>query len=157
VDTRTARKLAAARGHKLGRFRTRTHRAGMFATSATPLYRVAWCEHCESAAFVGDKTSPAFAADCPATRQAAPGPLADPPGIRTPEGKRALIESFCNAIRDDLCSKVDRMPEEWDGHELRALVRDAASQIRDTQNMKSRRRGSRGARYATECLVRNLP
>lgn len=40
--------------------------------------------------------------------------------------KREFIKSLCNRIRDDLVAKVPEMPEEWDGHELRALLEDAA-------------------------------
>jgi hypothetical protein len=42
--------------------------------------------------------------------------------IRTVAGKRELIRTFLNRVRDELLEKVLDMPEEWDGHELSWLV-----------------------------------
>ena len=42
--------------------------------------------------------------------------------IRTVAGKRELIRTFLNRVRDELLEIVPNMPEEWDGHELIWLV-----------------------------------
>jgi hypothetical protein len=42
--------------------------------------------------------------------------------IRTVAGKRELIRTFLNRVRDELLEIVPNMPEEWDGHELSWLV-----------------------------------
>lgn len=36
--------------------------------------------------------------------------------------KKKFIRELCNSVRDELISKVGRMPKEWDGLELRELV-----------------------------------
>lgn len=42
--------------------------------------------------------------------------------INTPEGKREFITNLCDNVRDEMISKIAKMPEEWDGHELRELL-----------------------------------
>jgi len=42
--------------------------------------------------------------------------------IRTSAGKRELIRTFLNEVRDELLEQVPNMPEEWDDHELSWLV-----------------------------------
>ena len=42
--------------------------------------------------------------------------------VRTVAGKRELIRTFLNRVRDELLEIVPNMPEEWDGHELSWLV-----------------------------------
>src|SRR3954466_1544620 len=42
--------------------------------------------------------------------------------IHTPAGKREFIRNLCNSVRDSLIKAVARMPNEWDGHELRELL-----------------------------------
>src|ERR1700722_4201502 len=37
-------------------------------------------------------------------------------------GKREVIRTFLNRVRDELLEEVPNMPEEWDGHELSWLV-----------------------------------
>jgi hypothetical protein len=45
-------------------------------------------------------------------------------GHMNKEDKRQFIEDISETMKDALLSKVDRMPEEWDGHELRQLFQD---------------------------------
>jgi len=40
------------------------------------------------------------------------------------EDKRQFIKDISETMKDALLSKVNRMPEEWDGHELRQLFQD---------------------------------
>ena len=42
----------------------------------------------------------------------------------TPREKRRFIRSFLNAVRDGLLREVPKMPESWDGHDLRQLAAD---------------------------------
>lgn len=42
--------------------------------------------------------------------------------IHSPAGKRQFIKTFLNSVRDDMLALVDKMPEEWDGHELKELA-----------------------------------
>lgn len=65
--------------------------------------------------------------------------------------KKKFIKSLCDSIRDDLVKKVERMPDEWDGHELRELIADLADRER-TSSMTGKRKRD----YRNEVLVRNL-
>lgn len=38
--------------------------------------------------------------------------------------KQLFIAMLCNRVRDSIIAKIERMPEEWDGHELRRLIAD---------------------------------
>ena len=42
----------------------------------------------------------------------------------TKQEQAQFIEDLMNGIRDDLLSKVDGFPEDWDGYELRLLVQN---------------------------------
>lgn len=235
MDTRTARKLAAARGHKLGRFApSYTASCDPFSPGRVHIGARAVCEHCEASASTYDRNSPAFTAGCRGTTAAAPArSTPDPtPGtqrvfaaftvwrdsatqwqpedialqiedatqsgaftaatvwnsladfdadraagrlpsdtadckkpdaaarpatdIYTAEGKRLWIKEFCSAFERDMLALVERMPDAWDGHELREVFADLAQQCRAT-SMMTRRRGTRGAQYQNERIVRNLP
>lgn len=39
--------------------------------------------------------------------------------------KQLFIATLCNSVRDSIIAKIERMPQEWDGHELRRLIADA--------------------------------
>jgi len=36
--------------------------------------------------------------------------------------QREFIKTFCDTMRDAALSKVDQMPDNWDGHELRSYL-----------------------------------
>lgn len=63
--------------------------------------------------------------------------------IHTRNGKRAFIRDLCGRIKREALSKVDQMPEQWDGHELRAYLadkfQDSASMSLIVREPKSRR------------------
>lgn len=42
--------------------------------------------------------------------------------INTRVGKRKFLRDLLGNIAKDLIAQVDRMPSEWDGHELRELI-----------------------------------
>lgn len=79
--------------------------------------------------------------------------------------KRRFIRELCNRIRDEMISKVANMPEEWDGHELRALLEDFAKESNfgactsaAGRAMYQYRRTDRKRRkaYENECMVRAI-
>jgi hypothetical protein len=37
-------------------------------------------------------------------------------------GKKAFVRSLCRAVAEDIVVKLDRVPEDWNGWELRELV-----------------------------------
>ena len=48
--------------------------------------------------------------------------------INSKEGKEEFINSMMESLRKSLTNKVSRMPDEWDGHELRLLIVDHVSE-----------------------------
>ncbi len=46
----------------------------------------------------------------------------------TKEEKIKFIEDILDIMRESLLKKVDKMPEEWDGYELRRLIADYAEE-----------------------------
>lgn len=70
----------------------------------------------------------------------------------TKEEKIKFIEGILDTMRESLLKKVDKMPEEWDGFELRRLIADyAEEQIAFAKMDKSRRRA-----YNNTRIVRNI-
>lgn len=65
--------------------------------------------------------------------------------------KKRFIRELTAAVRDNLLKKVDDMPDEWDGHELRLLL--AAKFEREARFDMPRRRKKD---FDNEVLVRNL-
>jgi hypothetical protein len=44
--------------------------------------------------------------------------------------KEEFITGLCNSVRDGLLGDLDKVPEEWDGHELRELLSERFSDQR---------------------------
>ena len=42
----------------------------------------------------------------------------------TQDEKRLFINDLCHGIRAFILSKVERMPEKWDGHQLRRYIKE---------------------------------
>ena len=76
------------------------------------------------------------------------------PQPKTPAMRHAVfIASLMNNMRDTLLSQVERMPENWDGFELRELVKDYVS---DQAVCGSGMTPTRRKQYRNEVIVRNL-
>lgn len=69
--------------------------------------------------------------------------------------KKVFIRSLCNSIRDDVLGKVAKMPDGWDGHELRELLASYFDRER-TSTMKPARGNGRRKDYENEVYIRNL-
>jgi hypothetical protein len=78
--------------------------------------------------------------------------------------KRRFIRCLARNVAKDLCSKVAKMPREWDGIELRELMAEAfqaqtvlssRSYWGDASGRNADRRRLR--EYRNECLARALP
>jgi len=68
--------------------------------------------------------------------------------------KRRFIKDLCDNIKSTVVDSISKMPEEWDGIELRQLIADKAREstyILDRPENRKRRR-----EYRNEVLVRNL-
>jgi hypothetical protein len=73
--------------------------------------------------------------------------------------KETFIRELIGNVQRDILAKVEAMPEEWDGHELRRFIADKF----DESAMTVGRKGFYGKPYAkrtrdyrNEVLVRNL-
>lgn len=69
--------------------------------------------------------------------------------------KRQFIGELCDNVRDDLLKLVPKMPEEWDGIELRSMIAKRFSEVSLGDAMKDHR-SKRYRNYEAECLSRNL-
>lgn len=58
------------------------------------------------------------------------------------QAKKEFIEDLINMVRDDILSKVDAMPEEWDGVELREYIKDRFVDCTHLTALKGARRGA---------------
>lgn len=70
----------------------------------------------------------------------------------TPAEKKQFIADLCDAVRDSLLADADRLPDEWDGHELRALVVGRFHERGSWIDMDKRRLKS----FRNEIVTRNL-
>lgn len=70
--------------------------------------------------------------------------------IKTPSGKRKFIRDLIGSVQRDIIAAVRKMPDDWDGHELRQLIADKFEQ--ETTDMPR----SRAKDYANTRLVNNL-
>ena len=70
------------------------------------------------------------------------------------DSKLKFISDLCNDIKNDISSKVHKMPENWDGIELRWLIAEKCNSVvmGSYNGTKSRRYKD----YKNEVLVKNL-
>jgi len=66
--------------------------------------------------------------------------------------KRKLICELTHRITQGILDKVEDMPDDWDGLELRRFVAD----VFQTETAASRLKGKRLREYRDVCLDRNL-
>lgn len=66
--------------------------------------------------------------------------------------KSILIEQLIDNLKRDVLKRVDRMPEEWDGHELRKFIADYFSMHYAFTDLGRKRLKE----YKNTCLVNNL-
>lgn len=67
--------------------------------------------------------------------------------------KDKFVHSIIDDLKQEILKRVDRMPENWDGHEIRQFIADyyTANYIIGTALT-----GSRKKDYKNTCLVDNL-
>lgn len=64
----------------------------------------------------------------------------------TTKQKRAFVLSHCKAVAKKIADEVARMPEHWNGHELREYIADEFHNERFMRNPYNRRRFARSIR-----------
>lgn len=69
----------------------------------------------------------------------------------TRKEQRRFIRELVRNVERDLLKQVPKLPAEWDGHELRALIRDRFAQVYWSTMSKGRMRA-----YRNEVSVRQL-
>jgi len=73
------------------------------------------------------------------------------------EERKRFITELCNNVRDELLKAADRMPDAWDGHELRQILTDRFTESSNMSDPMRNKRGRRRRDYENEKLVSNLP
>lgn len=68
--------------------------------------------------------------------------------------KRLFISDLMESIKQNMLSKVDSMPEEWDGIELRWYIADTAAE--QAAMSSDYDRGDRRKAYRNTVITRNL-
>ena len=74
--------------------------------------------------------------------------------VTTKEGKYALIVGLCNSMRDSFLAKLDKIPEDWDGIELKTWMSEAWE--REGFRDKLKRNTKRGRKYHSDLYHGNL-
>lgn len=69
--------------------------------------------------------------------------------------QKRIVKELCGNLLAHLLENIDRVPEEWDGHELRQWMADTAAS--HYANMGAMCKGSQRRReYLNTCAVVNL-
>lgn len=66
--------------------------------------------------------------------------------------QRRVLEELCNSLKEHLLDRIDDIPADWDGHEIRRWFGERAKSECDYARMGP----ARVRRYNNEVLVRNL-
>ena len=68
--------------------------------------------------------------------------------------KQEFISDFLNGMRDSAISKIDRMPDNWDGHEIRFYL--AGKFGFEVSDLMRNKRSRRVKQFYNTILVNNL-
>jgi hypothetical protein len=72
----------------------------------------------------------------------------------TADDKRRFINQMTDSIRQTMLDQIPKMPEDWDGHELRELLADISDYNRS--HLMREIKSARVKNYRNEYAVRNL-
>jgi hypothetical protein len=72
----------------------------------------------------------------------------------TKREKIKFVRDLMGSIQKLVISKVDAMPEEWDGHQLRQYIADKTAEQAQSLYLRNDRKALKS--YKNEVLVRNL-
>jgi|WetSurMetagenome_2_1015567.scaffolds.fasta_scaffold59843_2 hypothetical protein len=73
----------------------------------------------------------------------------------TNDEKTKFITDILEATKESLLARVNRMPDEWDGRELRQLIADDVSQNINNPTLKQYS-SKRYKEYRNTCIVDNI-
>lgn len=71
----------------------------------------------------------------------------------TSNEQREFVESICNDLKESLLKKLPKIPEDWDGHEIRQWILDYYS---DNYVIGTALSGGRKRDYKNTIIVNNL-
>lgn len=74
----------------------------------------------------------------------------------TPTNKRRFLRELTKNILNDAITKVDRMPDHWDGIELRRFLADKFAESAMCMPKARGHEGRRRRDYENEVITRNL-
>lgn len=77
----------------------------------------------------------------------------EPPHISTKAGKRRYIKTLLKRASIGILDSVKKMPDHWDGHELREFVYEYFEQCRSRPFEEDKRRRKR---FKNECYANGL-
>lgn len=66
--------------------------------------------------------------------------------------KKTFLKNLCNSVRDELIGKVNKMPEDWDGIELRQLLAEKFHRETHSRLLTGKRKRD----YNNTIIVENL-
>jgi hypothetical protein len=70
----------------------------------------------------------------------------------TKQEKEQFIKDFIGRVQESMLERLDDLPEEWDGHELRTWIAEAFN----WQRSRAMEDKSRLKKYKNDVLVNNL-
>lgn len=73
----------------------------------------------------------------------------------TPIQKRAFIDELINNVHSEIVNRIPKMPDEWDGHELRRYIADKFNDSAMTVG-KDKSYARRFREYKNTVIIQNL-
>ena len=72
--------------------------------------------------------------------------------------QREIVKGMTSGIADEITAAIDdgRIPEEWDGHELRCLVEEKACRYSERSAIRQFKGGLRARAYRNTVIVNNI-
>lgn len=70
--------------------------------------------------------------------------------------KKEFVRELFHSVRSDIDMKLPRVPEEWDGHELRVWIAEYFERAARMSCIAGDKRGSRRKAYDNAVIVDNL-
>jgi len=69
-----------------------------------------------------------------------------------------LVNALSKSIASDLCAAIkgNRVPPEWDGHELRCWLADHHAASASISDIRHNKKSQRARDFENHCLVENL-
>lgn len=80
------------------------------------------------------------------------------PEINTRRGKKRFIKSWLNSVRETIYQHIENgnIPDDWDGHELRALVADMFEHDARISLIRSEPRNKRARSFRNICYTSTI-